>query len=63
MIFFTLVVQGYVFVTSSTLTNVIGDNSFNWDIPGTTFFSHTDPADIYLLQVNNRNTRTRYEIC
>ena len=32
MIFSTLVVQGYGFVTSSTLTNVIGDSSSNWDI-------------------------------
>ena len=32
MIFSTLVVQGYGFVTSSTLTNVIDNSSSNWDI-------------------------------
>ena len=25
--------------------------------------SHTSPVGIYLLKVNNRNTRTRCEIC
>ena len=24
---------------------------------------HSDPTDIYLLKVNNGNTRTRFEIC
>ena len=29
------------------------------------YFSHTkySPVGVYLLKVNNRNTRTRYDIC
>ena len=29
------------------------------------YFSHIkySPVDVYLLKANNRNTRTRYEIC
>ena len=34
--------------------NYVNDNDGNYG---------NEPADIYLLKVNNRNTRTRCEIC
>ena len=40
------------------LDKFISKNVYNWRI-----IILSNPADIYLLKVNNRNTRTRCEIC
>ena len=37
-------------------------SSIEWSCYGTKCISR-NPVDIYLLKVNNRNTRTRCEIC
>ena len=40
-----------------------GLKTFDWVLITPLCNSKTFPADIYLLKVNSRNTRTRYEIC
>ena len=40
-----------------------GLKTFDWVLITPMCNSKTFPADIYLLKVNSRNTRTRYEIC
>ena len=38
-------------------------NFLSFDLCDTKFLYQYTPAGIYLLKVNNRNTRTRCEIC
>ena len=46
---------------SNLLQNIISKIYFHFSVAS--FGANTVPAGIYLLKVNNRNTRTRCEIC
>ena len=37
--------------------------NFFWNVLSNHFTKHIYPVGIYMFKVNNRNTRTRYEIC